>query len=30
MEFRNSVSTTGVDIPSKVVAYALSQLPVAV
>lgn len=25
MEFRNSVSTTGVDIPAKVVAYALAQ-----
>ena len=30
MEFRNSVSTTGVDIPAKVVQYALSQVPVAV
>ena len=26
MEFRNSVSTTGVDIPAKVVQYAASQL----
>ena len=30
MEFRNSVSTTGVDIPAKVVQYALSQVPVTV
>ncbi len=30
MEFRNSVSTTGVDIPARVVDYALSQVPVAV
>jgi len=30
MEFRNSVSTTGVDIPVKVVEYALSQVPVGV
>ena len=30
MEFRNSVSTTGVDIPAKVVEYALSQVPVTV
>lgn len=30
MEFRNSVSTTGVDIPAKVVEYALSQVPVNV
>ena len=28
MEFRNSVSTTGVDIPAKVVECALSQVPV--
>ena len=30
MEFRNSVSTSGVDIPAKVVEYALSQVPVTV
>jgi len=30
MEFRNSVATTGVNIPARVVAYALSQLPVGV
>ncbi len=30
MEFRNSVATTGVDIPAKVVEYALSQVPVTV
>lgn len=30
MEFRNSVSTTGVDIPAKVVEYALSLVPVGV
>ena len=30
MEFRNSVSTTGVDIPAKVVQYALSQVPVGI
>ena len=30
MEFRNSVATTGVDIPAKVVAYALAQVPLAV
>ena len=30
MEFRNSVSTTGVDIPAKVVQYALAQVPVTV
>lgn len=30
MEFRNSVGTTGVDIPAKVVEYALSQVPVNV
>jgi len=30
MEFRNSVSTTGVDIPVRVVEYALSQVPVGV
>jgi [lysine-biosynthesis-protein LysW]--L-2-aminoadipate ligase len=30
MEFRNSVGTTGVDIPAKVVEYALSQVPVVV
>ena len=30
MEFRNSVSTTGVDIPVKVVQYALSQVPVGI
>lgn len=30
MEFRNSITTTGVDIPAKVVEYALSQVPVAV
>ena len=26
MEFRNSVTTTGVDIPAKVVRYAAAQL----
>ena len=30
MEFRNSVGATGVDIPAKVVQYALSQVPVTV
>lgn len=30
MEFRNSVTTTGVDIPAKVVEYAASLLPVQV
>lgn len=30
MEFRNSVSTTGIDIPARVVAYALEGVPVAV
>ena len=30
MEFRNSVTTTGVDIPAKVVGYALAQVPVSV
>ena len=30
MEFRNSVTTTGVDIPARVVEYALSQVPVGV
>ncbi len=30
MEFRNSITTTGVDIPAKVVEYALSRVPVSV
>ena len=30
MEFRNSVTTTGVDIPARVVEYALAQVPVGV
>ena len=30
MEFRNSVTTTGVDIPARVVEYALSRVPVGV
>ena len=30
MEFRNSVTTTGVDIPAKVVGHALAQVPVGI
>ena len=30
MEFRNSVGATGVDIPAKVVQYALAQVPITV
>ena len=30
MEFRNSVGATGVDIPAKVVQYALSKVPVGI
>jgi len=29
MEFRNSIATTGVDIPARMVDYLLAEVPVA-